>query len=195
MNRAMKRHAWSVLKRVMKGTKDWIFVVDTTSNAKRTVGLDGQGFWANSKDEVFYGQNLKVVCAVNKRTGEAIPIAWTPCLKESERKPGCTNHTLVPQLIDSLLEQGRPKLPVVIDSWFDSATLMPALQKRGLTSVIQLKSSRKPKPIPSPRHPKRFLVDIFNGIKESTVERQRAKRNAYKEGRGLYYRKATIAFR
>ncbi len=43
MNRAMRRLAWTVLKRVRKAPEDWIFVIDTTANAKRTAGLEGQG--------------------------------------------------------------------------------------------------------------------------------------------------------
>lgn len=165
MNRAMRRLAWTVLKRVRKAPEDWIFVVDTTANAKRTAGLEGQGLWANSKNEVFFGQNLMVLCAVNTRTGEAIPVAWTPCFKEGDRVPGSTNHDLVPQLIHSLLGQGWPKLNLVMDSWFDSVSLMKTLENMGITFVIQLKSSRRPKTNPSPRNPKKFLVDIFSAVK------------------------------
>ena len=164
MNRAMKRLAWSVLKRVMKAPDDWIFVIDTTSNIKRTQGLEGAGLWANSKHEIFSGQNLMVLCAVNKKTGEAIPIAWRPCLKESERSPGTTNHDLVPELLQLVLGLGWPKLPLVMDSWFDSVPLMLTLKAMKITFVIQLKSSRKPTTTPSPRNPKRFLIDLFKGM-------------------------------
>jgi Transposase DDE domain len=168
MNRAMRRLSWSVLKRVMKAPDDWIFVVDTTSNVKRTAGIEGSGFWANSKDEVFFGQHLMVLCAVNKQSGEAIPVAWKPCLKDGDRKPGTTSHDLVIDLIQALLEQGWPKLALVMDSWFDSVGLMKQLTKKGITFVIQLKSSRKPKTNPSPRSPKKLLIDIFSSLTKSS---------------------------
>ena len=49
MNRAQRRIAWSVLKQVKRNKDDWIWVIDTTSNIKRTAALEGRGLWANSK--------------------------------------------------------------------------------------------------------------------------------------------------
>lgn len=169
MNRTMKRVAWSVLSRVRKAPLDWIFVVDTTSRFTRTKGVAGGGLWANSKSEIFHGQNLMVICAVNKKTGEAIPVTIAPCIKEQERKAGTTNHDLVITLLQSLIEQGWPKLNIVMDSWFDSAALMTKLMLLGFTFVIELKSKRKPKLSPGTRCPKRSLIDIFSGHKRISV--------------------------
>ena len=180
MNRAMRRLAWSVLKQVRASPEDWIWVVDTTSNLKRTNGMLGEGHWANSKNEVFWGQNLMVLCAVNTKTGNSIPIMWKPCLKDSERPKGTTNHDLVPELLTAMLDEGWPKLKLVMDSWFDSAALFDRLNKLGITFVIQLKSSRKPKTNPSPRSPKRLLIDIFNSLKR-TADRATTRENKPRE--------------
>jgi hypothetical protein len=42
---------------------------------------------------------------------------------------------------------------------------MKSLENMGVTFVIQLKSSRRPKTNPSPRNPKKFLVDIYAAVK------------------------------
>lgn len=162
MNRTQRRLASSVLARVLATPDEWIWVVDTTSNIKRTDGIKGGGNWANSKNEIFYGQNLMVLCAVNKNTGASIPILWRPCIKKLDQKEGDNNHDLLIEMIDCILSQNWPKLVICLDSWFDSAKLMEALSARKITFAVQLKSSRKPKLSPSPRHPKIKLVDIFS---------------------------------
>lgn len=184
MNRAQRRLAWSVLKQVRNAPDDWIWVIDTTSNIKRTAGISGGGLWANSKHEIFYGQNLMVLCAVNIKTGVSIPIIWKPCLKKEDRKIGETNHALVIALVDEMIAQHWPKLKLVMDSWFDSIALMRSLNQRGITFVIQMKSSRKPKLNPSPRHPKRPLVEIFSKLERISV-RATTRENKPREKIGL----------
>ncbi len=183
MNRLQRRISWSVLKQVMRDPNNWIWGIDTTANIKRTAGLRGRGLWANSKDEIFFGQNMMVICAINVNTGVSIPVYWLPCLKAEEREEGVTNHALVLELIDELIAQGWPKITLVMDSWFDSAKLMKALKDRKITFVIQLKSSRKPKTNPSPRSPKKFLIDIFKNLaRESIRATTREEKLAIKKG-------------
>jgi hypothetical protein len=43
--------------------------------------------------------------------------------------------------------------------------MVETFENMGITFVIQLKSSRRPKTNPSPRNPKKFLVDIFSAVK------------------------------
>lgn len=164
INRAQRRLIFSVLKQVMRDPEHWIWVIDSTENIKRTEGLAGRGAWANSSHEMFFGQNMMMLCAVNIKTGVAIPVHWKPWLKAKERAVGQTNHHLVLKLIDDLLEQGWPKLTLVMDSWFDSAELMEELNSRKITFLIQLKSSRKPRTNSNPRSGKKNLCEIFQNL-------------------------------
>jgi hypothetical protein len=164
MNRAMRRVAFSVLKRVRSSPDDWIFAIDTTSNVKRTKGLEGAGLWANSSQEIYYGQNMMMLCAVNIKNGDCIPINWKPCFKFDSEKPLETNHSLVVLLLNQIFEENWPKLPLVMDSWFDSAKLMKELEIIQVKFVIEMKSSRKPKTNPSPRCPKEKLQKIFSKL-------------------------------
>lgn len=82
----LKRHRWSFLHRIKGEQDDWIFVIDTTKNLKRTFGLEGKGLWGDSNAVVFEGQNLLILAAVHIKTGAAVPLHLLPCLKPSERK-------------------------------------------------------------------------------------------------------------
>lgn len=175
LNRAMRRVSWSVLKRVRRSPDEWIFVVDTTKNLKRIEGLSGRSLWGDSNNVIFEGQNLLVVAAVNKRTGQAIPVAWAPCIKPSESSEGKTASALTLEILDALVEQGWPKLVTVFDSWFDGVAFMHALSERGFVFVIQLKTSRKLKLSPGPRARKHTFVEVFSererhGVRASTRE-------------------------
>jgi len=169
MNLVQRRIAWSVLKQVVRDPENWIWVIDTTANIKRTANLPGRGLWANSKNEIFFGQNMMMICAVNTLTGASIPVYWLPFLKPNERKKGHTNHNLVLELVDALIEQEWPKLTLVMDSWFDSASLLQALNKRKIIFVVELKSSRKPKTNPGLRVSKKHLVDIFKNLNRESI--------------------------
>ncbi len=184
MNRAMRRLSMSVLNRVLADASSWIWVVDTTSNIKRTKEMLGEGHWANSKHEIFWGQNLMVLCAVNTNTGESIPISWLPCLKDKDRPKGSTSHDLVTSLLEAQIELGWPKLNLVLDSWFDSSGLIESLNKLGIVFVIQLKSSRKPKTNPGHRSIKRFLTDIFCSLERISI-RATTRENKEKKACGL----------
>lgn len=169
MNRLQRRIRASVLKRVLTDPDSWIFSVDSTANIKRTAGILGGGLWANSKNEIFYGQNMMMLCAINIKTGESIPVYWLPWLKENEREKGKTNHDLVLTLVDAVIAEGWPKLTVVMDSWFDCHRLMKLLNERGITFSVELKSFRKPSKNPSPRSQKLCLVDIFKNLLRESI--------------------------
>jgi len=169
MNRAQRRLSLSVLRRVLEDPSIWIWCIDTTANMKRTANLTGRGLWANSKDEIFFGQNMMMICAVNVNTGESIPVYWLPCLKESERDKNKTNHYLVLKLMDKLQDDGWPKLDLVMDAWYDSVELMENLNQKNIRYVIQLKSNRKPKNSPGPRVRRWSLPEMFSKIQRASI--------------------------
>lgn len=169
LSQAMDRLSWSVLKRVHRNAADWVFAVDTTKNPKRTTGLTGSGLWGDSNGSVYTGRNLLVVAAVNTVTGEAIPVAFEPCLKPSERKESGSASTQTLALLDRLVEQGWPRLTVILDSWFDSVDFMRALNERKFTFVIELKSFRKLKTNPSPRVKRKSFEEVFAGLPRKGV--------------------------
>lgn len=162
LNRAMRRLRWSVLKKVKGAPQDWGFFFDTTANPKRVNGLPGRGLWATSKGNIFDGRNLVVLVVVNKKTGVAIPIAWSPCIKPKEDKEnGKMAWEVVVDLIDIVLKEGFPRLDIGGDSWFDGVPFLQELAKRGLDFNIELKSSRKAKTNVSPKSQWKSLGEVF----------------------------------
>jgi hypothetical protein len=165
LNRAMRRLRSSVLKMVNKNPGEWAFFFDTTANPKRVVGLPGRGLWATSKGNVYDGRNLLVLVVVNKITGIAIPVAWAPCIKPKDDKiNGKMAWELVLDLLDLVVDEGFPKLDVGADSWFDGVLFFNALNKRGFTFNIELKSSRTAKRNISPNATWKHLEDHFGGL-------------------------------
>lgn len=151
LNRAMRRLRWSVLKRLSKNPNDWIFAFDTTSNPKRVEGLIGRGMWATSQRQIFDGRNLVVLAVVNLRTGHAIPITWAPCIKpKDDKENGKPAWQVVLDLLDEVLSEHYPKLPIAGDSWLDGVPFLQELDKRDFSFNIELKSSRKAKANVSP---------------------------------------------
>jgi hypothetical protein len=164
-----RRLSWSVLKRARPNAQKWVLVVDTTKNPKRIKELTGRGLWGDSNNVIYEGQNLLVIAAVNLDSGEAIPVAWEPCLKPSERKEAGSASTQTLHLLDNLVAQGWPKLPVICDSWFDGFDFMKGLEDRGFEFVIQLKPNRKPKLVPAPRARKHHLPEVFEKLPRSGI--------------------------
>jgi hypothetical protein len=143
LNRAMRRLRASVLKKVGKNPDDWVFAFDTTANPKRVEKLIGGGHWADSRGCVFEGRTILVVVAINIKTGTTIPVAYAPCIKtKDDPENGKTAWKLLLELVDKLLEEGFPRLPLVGDSWFDGVEFFEELNSRGLKFSIELKSSR-----------------------------------------------------
>ena len=170
LNRTMRRLRWAVLQKVNKNPRDWAFFFDTTANPKRVEGLSGRGRWATSNHHVFDGRNLAVLAVVNKRTGVAIPIAWAPCIKEKDDKVnGKTAWELVLELLDVAVESRFPKLEVGGDSWFDGLPFLRALELRGFTFNIELKSSRTAKSNVGPKVRWKPLAAQLEGEKKDAV--------------------------
>lgn len=168
-NAFLKRHRWGFLQKIREAQDDWVYVIDTTKNLKRTFGLEGLGRWGDSNSMIFEGQNLLVIAAIHKASGTSIPLHVLPCLKPSERKDNETANHRVIEVLDLLNQEGWPKLTVVMDSWFDAGWLYEQLSSRDYTFVVQLKQLRKPQLNPGPRTKKRKLSEIFDPLDRSLV--------------------------
>jgi hypothetical protein len=184
LNRAMRRLRWSVLKRVLKNPDDWAFFFDTTANPKRVADLPGRSMWATSKGCVYDGRNLLVLVVVNKKTGAAIPIAWTPCIKaKDDQVKGKMAWESVLDLLDLVVASGFPKLDVGGDSWFDGVRFFEELSKRGFVFNIELKSSRTAKCNIAPTATMKKLAEQFQNEPKEAV--RAGTRETEEEQKGL----------
>lgn len=168
-SRMLGRNRVAILNEVKKEEKNWVFVIDTTKNLKRTFGIDGFGLWHDSNNNIYKCQNLLVICAVHAPSGAAIPLHYLPCLKPSEREDKVTANHLVIETLDMLVDEGWPKLTVIMDSWFDGAWLIEQLKTRKFIFVVELKSRRKPKENCGPRVEKQALNDLFKDEERYSV--------------------------
>jgi hypothetical protein len=170
VDECLVRHREYFLNLVRESPEDYVFVGDTTKNLSRTKDVLGGGLWGDSKGVIYEGQNLLVICLVHKEYGTAIPLIFTPCLKQEENGGKTANHVAL-ELIDRLNSEGWPKLPVCFDSWFDGAWLYEELIRRKYIFAIEMKSSRKPKKSPGPRAKKHSMKDLF--LKKTTEDEEK----------------------
>jgi len=176
-NRMMRRMRASVLKQIKKNPDDWIFVVDTTKKPSNIQALIHSGSWRESSYNAFFGLNILVIAAVNTRTGVAIPLSFLPCEKKKGgyERPS-TAWELVLKLLDTLVEEGFPKLVLSQDSWFDGVEFAMELKSRGFTYETELKSSRLVK-----EHPNSLRVPLKVAFKNEKKSAVSAKTRGIKE--------------
>lgn len=167
-NRFMRRLRRSVLSHY-KGhfdPKNFVFAIDDTDNPKYA-NLASVSNWRGSKGK-YYGQKVLVLALVDESANFAIPLGFKFCLPKNN-----ANHVKAPKLAAELLAEvldfGFPKLPVVADSWFDSAELAEDIQQLGCQFVWETKSNRNVRTNPGPHVRWSKLQVIFCGIARSKV--------------------------
>jgi hypothetical protein len=151
-NRFMRRLRAKVLRQIKEGkidVKDCCYAVDDTIVEKYGSKVFRIGSWGKHGSGMIRGQRIMTLVLVVRSKGIAIPLGFEICPKKEdiEYRSGLDISL---ELIDSIISHGFPNLPVVFDSWFDSADLMTKISQRGLTFVIECKSNRKIKKSISP---------------------------------------------
>ena len=142
-NRMMRRMRSRILRLVKKNPNEWIYVVDTTKKPSRIKSLKHCGSWRESSHNAFFGLNLLVIVVVNIRSGQTLPLNFLPCEKAKEgAEKQSTAWQLVLKLLDQLVEEGFPKLPISQDSWFDGVEFAEELKLKGFIYETELKANR-----------------------------------------------------
>ena len=160
--RFMRRLRASVLRRY-KGRaldpKDFCFAIDDTDNPKYGKTTFRGGVWHGSKGK-YQGQKVLVLVLVDINRGYAIPLDYAFVAKkgDEEYRPG---WQLGLDLLESLLKEGFPALPVTADSWFDCVEFIRGLDKIGLPFAGELKGNRLAKSNPGPKVKWKHFPDIF----------------------------------
>jgi len=178
-NRFMRRLQASILKKLKKqlNPEDFCYAVDDTANPKFGKKMFGVSRWGKHGGGIYQGQKVLVLVLVNKKSGYALPLHYIFCQKK-EDPDYQSGHNLVIKLLSEVFKAGFLKLPIALDSWFDSADLMTKLTKLGVTFCIQCKDNRSVKTNPSPTVTWSFWKNIFRkkikiGIKLAKTEHQK----------------------
>ncbi|MBF0300089.1 MAG: transposase [Oligoflexia bacterium] len=163
----MKRMRTSILRRYRGeiNPDDFCFAIDDTDNKKYGKKLYNVGNWRSSKG-IYFGQRVVVLALVNIKDEFAIPLDYRFAIKKGEPdyKSGLA---LAVNMMEEIAKANFPKLPLVVDSWFDSADLMRSIVKLGFPFIFEIKSSRK---VHAAKHsPWMNIKSIFNFLRRESV--------------------------
>ena len=182
-NRFMRRLRSSVLNKYkdVLTTDRFCFAVDDTIVERFGNGIFAKGYHPrHGKSGVMRGQRVMVLFLVDRQRGVAIPLAFAMCLnKVCEGYK--TGQDLCFDLVKQVIESGYPALTTVADSWFDSVGLMKKFDERGWKIVVECKSNRNVKKIPSPKSPwmkwkEAFQKDIKVAVKLPSTDHNKKRR-------------------
>ena len=151
-NRFMRRLRAKILRKIQEGKidkDDCCYVIDDTIVEKYGAKVFRIGTWGKHGSGMMRGQRIMTLVMVIRSKGIAIPLAFEICPKKDD-KEYLSGIDISLELIDLIYASKFPNLPVVFDSWFDSANLMTELSKRKITFIIECKSNRKIKKNISP---------------------------------------------
>jgi uncharacterized protein YihD (DUF1040 family) len=148
----MRRLRAKILRKIKEGkidVEDCCYAIDDTIVEKYGAKVFRIGTWGKHGSGMIRGQRIMTLVLVVRSKGIAIPLGFEICPKKDdiEYRSGLDISL---ELIDLILENGFPNLPIVFDSWFDSADFMTKLSQRKMTFVIECKSNRKIKKNISP---------------------------------------------
>lgn len=150
--------------------KRFHLAVDTTSSKKHSSIAEGCGSWFTSSRQVYFGFCIVMFALVDTHTGTAYPLFWKRCLKKEEAGYQ-TCFDIILSFLQRFLDLKMKPLPVVFDSWFDSAPFMKSLEDLGFKFVIEIKSNRKVR-IENNKNAQNFsLIEIMNIILSTTKKK------------------------
>lgn len=144
-NRFIRRMRSSILAKY-KGSlnpTDFVLAIDDTDNPKYSKYLRGVQSWRSSKGS-YYGQKVLVIVLVNVKEEFALPLDYRILLPKDQQNPegGDSGIDQALKLAKHAVNQFG-NLPVVADSWFDSAPMAKKMKKAGITYVWEIKCNRK----------------------------------------------------
>jgi hypothetical protein len=140
--RFMRRCRSSILRKYGDSLNpdDFVIAIDDTDNPRYGKKIYGCGNWV-AKHSSYHGQKILLLALVDIRRRIAIPLSYSFLLNK-EHPDHKNSLDMALELVDQCLVEGFPKLPVVADSWFDSAPLMQEFMDRGIVYVSEIKSKR-----------------------------------------------------
>ena len=141
-NRLMRRMQARILKKYPGDLDpdDFCYAIDDTANPKYGAGIF-RSHPNHSSSGPYHGQKVLIVVLVDIKRNIALPLCYV--FLTSKKDP---DHKPAPQValdcLKTLLSAGFPSLPVVTDSWFDSAEFIRNLKELDLDFCGEIKSSR-----------------------------------------------------
>jgi hypothetical protein len=154
----------------------FIYVLDDTDNPKYCTN-EAIGKFKSSKG--FYeGQCISVLVLVDLTDKVAIPLAFGLKLKEGH--PNYIKGTHFPEIaMQTILDKGFPKLPLVCDAWFDSKEISESLSQLGIPYVWELKGSRSIKNLTDNSTEFENIGDVFYGRSKTETNNQFKEESRY----------------
>jgi hypothetical protein len=196
VNRFQRRFQARMLRKFKSKLEagDAILAIDETHNIKYGRTILGQGRWHKHAKGCYQGQKIVVLAIIDRTTGEAFPISFRVCEKNSEGCQDISTFDLSLSMLDEIEAVGYPKCPVVMDSWFDSAPFMDELSQRGWTFVIELKSNRFVRSNPNPKSKWKKITSSYQGlprvgVKHVAPRSQKKMKTKYVVSQRLYIKK------
>jgi hypothetical protein len=184
--RFMRRMQARILKRY-KGNldpNDFCYAIDDTANPKYGAGIF-RSHPSYSSSGPYHGQKVLLVVLIDMKRNIALPLCYA--FLTSKKDP---NHQPAPQValdcLKTLLDAGFPKLPVVTDSWFDSADFIQKLRDFGLDFCGEIKSSRLARTNPGQFVKWRKLPQLFkSATRKRLPPRTSQQRRRQKRGKAF----------
>lgn len=141
-NRFVRRYRLKILKKYRNNLdmNNFCFAIDDTSNPRYGRNIYASHNWHDSKS-YFFGQKILVLALVDIKNGFAIPIHYIFAKKKTDPNYKSMLDLSI-NLLKDILAQGFPRLPVVVDSWFDGAEFISKIKNLNFPYVGQLKSNR-----------------------------------------------------
>ena len=143
-NRFMRRLCSGILNKLKNeiNKEDFFYAINDTSNVKSGKKIFGVASWGASNNKIYKGQKIFVLSLVNKRKGYVLPLHYFICEKLDD-KVIQSGHELTIKFLKDIFDEGYPILPVALDSWFDSVSLMQNLDDLKVLFCIHTKDNRK----------------------------------------------------
>ena len=142
-NRSMRRLRQRILRHY-KGDlnkAEFCLAIDDTANPRYGKTIFRCGSWGGSGG-MYFGQKIIVLVLVDIKSDFALPLSFKFATKKSDPKYKSALDFSIDMLEEAKVS-GFGGLPVVCDSWFDSADFMRKIMALGMTYAGEIKASRK----------------------------------------------------
>ncbi len=118
-----------------------MFAVDDTGNPRYGLQHRGTGFWHTSSKERYHGQKILVLALIHRTSKRAYPLAYV-ILRKKDDASYVSPHEMVGNLVERMLLEKFPKLPITMDTWYCESALIKRLTLLGITVYTEIKCDR-----------------------------------------------------
>jgi len=187
-NRFLRRVQKSILRtyNASFNPEDFILALDDTDNPKYAK-MANCGRFRSSKGQ-FFGQKVIVLALVDISQNFALPLAFD-FIKPKKSKDHIKGPDVGFSLVKESVEAGFKSIPLMCDSWFDSAELAMKLEDIGVTYIWEVKSNRKTSASNSKHESWKSIGDAFDSIGKKKVTNRLKKEPKFIAERFLKIRK------